>query len=100
MRLIRDIAEIIIEAAWTRIGPVHNFMDAGQTFGFAGKLPHLGEALREPESIIQRSVDCIEICAAVDRNGFVARYAQLHTDTLEQRLGELENTSAQVFRNM
>ena len=50
--------------------------------------------------VVQRIIDGVESCTAIDRNCFVARNAQLHANALEQRFGELEDSRAPIGRDM
>src|SRR5947209_850258 len=53
----RGIAEVVVEAAGTRIAPVQQAVNAAEALRFVGQGVQLGEPGPEPAAVIERPVD-------------------------------------------
>src|SRR5439155_14706215 len=99
MRLAQQIAQVVVETSGAGISPVHDFLDASQSFLFLGQLANLGKLLFQPSPIVQRHVDVVQVRAAVHRLRLEKRNAQLHADAAEKRFGQLKDASTPLGRN-
>ena len=81
MRLMRGIAEIVVETAWAGIGPMQDAV-------------HIGEVAFQPQAVVQRHVECVQTGAAIHPDGLIAGHAQLHADGLKQCFCQFENFRA------
>ena len=99
VRLLREVAEIVVESAGAGIGPVDDGIELLEAVGFVGNGAQLGEFLLEPHAVVEGVVEGVEVGAAIHRDGLVARDAQLHADALEQRFGQLEDAGAPGLGN-
>src|SRR6266542_6725697 len=90
MRLAQRISKVIVETAWTRVGPVDDGFDALEALAFGRQFANRGKLLFQPGAIVQRHVDVVQVRSAVHRYGFVKRHAQLHSDASVKRFGQLE----------
>ena len=98
MRLPGDVAEIVVEPTGAGIGAVENRFDRGQPFLLACETADFRELQFEPEAVVQWKIQRIEIGAAAHRDRLVAIDAELHADTLVERLAEFEDSRAEVGR--
>src|SRR5229473_2328679 len=100
MRLSSRIAQVIVEAARTRIGPVQDFINGCPAVGFVFHFSNGRETLIEPAAAVQRRINSVESRAAIYRDRLVFFYAQLHANALKQRFREFENARAPVLGRM
>src|SRR5262245_28005150 len=99
MWLLRQVAQIVVKAAWARIPPIDDFVEPFGAFWFRSGLANFAELLFQPESIVQREIDRVEIRAASDRDGLIFFDAQLHADALKQSFPQLEDARADILRD-
>ena len=53
----------------------------------------------QPESVVERPVDCVEACAPIDRYRFVPLDAQLRVDALKQGGSKFEHALSKILRH-
>ena len=68
MRLLRRVAEIVVETAFARIGPVDDAFDGGEPFRLAGERCRFGETCGEPSPVVQGRLEAVERRAAANRD--------------------------------
>src|SRR5205823_4591725 len=66
VRLMSQVAQVIMESAGTGIGPVNDCFNSRESIRFGRQRANLSEFLLEPETVVQWDVDFIEIRAASD----------------------------------
>src|SRR5205807_7234377 len=99
VRLTREVAEIVVESAWSRIGPVHDLVERFQTLALVGGLADLLKPRQKPSAIVQRHIDHVQVRSALGRLAFISRHTQLRADALKQRLSYLEHSRPRPLRH-
>ena len=96
MRATQRIAQVVVEPPGAGVRPVDDRVQLLQTLRLARQLADRRESALQPFAIVQDLIDGVEVGPAADRDRLVPRYAQLHADTLKERLGQLEDSRAQM----
>src|SRR5258708_29592585 len=100
MGLGSRIAEVIVETARARMGPIQNFFNRCPAVSLVFHFSDGREALIEPAAAVQRSINSVESRSAIYRDRLVFFDAQLHANALKERFCELEDARAPVLRRM
>src|SRR5262249_37566245 len=83
MRLLGQIAQIVIKTPGTGILTVDDLVQPLGAFAFRRRFANLAELLFEPEAVVKREVYRVEVRAAPDRDGLILFDAELHADALK-----------------
>jgi hypothetical protein len=89
--LRRQVAEIIIKTAGPGILPVDNLVDKIEAALFVVKSAQVVELVLQPNAVVERQIDRVEVRAAPDPNRLISPHAELHTNALKEGFGELEH---------
>src|SRR4029077_14655817 len=96
MRVVDEAAHVVVEAAGTGVGPVHDPRDPPQPLVLVRQGSYLADPVLQPHPVVEREIDRVEVRAAADVDGLVPGDAELHPDTLEEGLPELEHAGREV----
>src|SRR5437879_10642634 len=96
MRLAQQIAQVVVETAGAGVGPGDDGLDALQALSFGRQFANRGKLGFQPNAVVQRHIDVVQVRSAVHGDGFVKWHAQLHADTVVERLRQLENARSPV----
>src|SRR5262249_196611 len=69
VRLLRQIAQIVIKTAGAGVPPIDDLVKPLDAFGLRRLVSNLAELLFEPEPVVEREIYRVEACAAPDRHG-------------------------------
>ena len=89
MGLLLQVPQVVVESARARIGAVEDGLDGPGLFLSRRQRDQLGELVLEPEPVIERHVDRVEVRPPVHGDRVVEGDAQLHPDAHEQVIGQV-----------
>src|ERR1039458_4460096 len=94
MRLLGDVSQVIVEATGARIRPLGNVLQCLAALRLRLELEDAAKLFLEPGAVVKRVIQRVQACPAGHADGLVKVHTKLHSDALEQRLGQLEDPYA------